>query len=165
MSNSTLGGHPLRPVGFARAVAALITGIVSLTVTAASCGGSNASAACADGQRTELLRATLRRGAPSDAFTVAASTIVWISTTSGPDQAGLERFAGVADVTAFPADGEPAVTTDSNGFQSVGEPKATLRKALVPVRLAVDAGVYRLFTVTLGLSDLPVVVFACPAER
>ena len=138
--------------------ASLLVGLAMLN----SCG-ANAKGACPAKQRIVLLDTTMRRLTPSEPFTVAADTSVWIVTTLGPDPAGLlGRFAGIADVAAFAADAAPSVSTDANGFQFTTGPMATLRKPLVPVRLSLPVGRSRLYTVALGLADLPVVVFSCP---
>ena len=100
---------------------------------------------------------------PSEAFTVGDNTRVWVSTTSSPDRAGnLSRFGGVADVAAFAADGSPHINQDRNGFQFAGDPVASLRKAGTYAELAIGPGRYRLYTVTLGISALPVEVVTCP---
>ena len=90
------------------------------------------------------------------------NTRVWVSTTSSPDRAGnLSRFGGVADVATFAADGRPH-NQDRNGFPFAGDPVASLRKAGAYAELAIGPGRYRVYTVTLGISAVPVEVVTCP---
>jgi hypothetical protein len=141
----------------------LAVGVTGLT----ACGTTSKSSAgaCPSADRTQLFTGTIRRLQPSEPFTVAADTTVWLETTTGADKAGLDSHFGIATVGAFPAGGSPDVRTDPNGFQSIGDPAGSLRKPNVAVALPVQPGQLRLYTVTLGISELQLAVFSCSTTR
>ena len=137
--------------------------IVAVTIVLGSAACGRRTPHCPPAGATVVLRATLTRLAPSPPFTVGVDTRVWVSTPSSADRAAiLTRFAGVATVAAFTADGRPSLSRDRNGFEFPADPYASLRKAGNAAELDIGPGRYRLYTVTLGISTLPVEVVTCP---
>lgn len=118
---------------------------------------------CPANKQIALLNTSLRRLAPSPAFTVPPGASVWVATSNQADQDSLfSGVGGIADVSIIRGNAEPSLTTDGQGFQHTADPSIVLRAPGRWERLPAASGSWKIYTADLGVTALGIKVVSCP---